>query len=187
MEGETVGYEAEVKRALRLMRKAKVQYMITGALASGYYGLPRSTADLDLVVKPGKSDIGRLVGAARKAGFEVDEREVLTGVEIGNRIVMQSSETFRVDLWLPRSEYDEIALSRRCRKRIFNELAYICSPEDLILQKLRAGRRQDEDDVVGVLIRQSGKLDERYLSTWASSLGVERALKRVMERVKRGE
>lgn len=161
--------------------------MITGALASSYYGLPQSTVDLDLVVNLGKSDIGRLVWAARKGGFEVNEQEPVAGVENGERIVMQSSETFRVDLWLPRSEYDEIAFSRRCRRRIFNELAYICSPEDLVFQKLRAGRRQDEDDVVGVLIRQSGRLDWRYPNTWASNLGVERALKSVMKRAKRGE
>ena len=161
--------------------------MITGALASGYYGLPRATVDLDVVVKLGKPDISRLVKSARKAGFEVNEREALAGVEVGNRIIVRSSKAYRIDLWLLRSEYDEIAFARKCGARIFNESTYICSPEDLILQKLRAGRTQDEDDVVGVLIRQAGKLDEKYLASWASSLGVERALKRVVERAKRGE
>ena len=172
---------------MRFMREMKVPYMITGALASGYYGLPRFTADLDLVAKIEKSEVGHFVRCARKTGFEIDEREALTGIEIGNRIIMRTPEAYRIDLWLPRSEHDEIALSRRRRVRIFNESAYICSPEDLILQKLRAGREQDESDAVGVLIRQAGKLDEKYLASWASGLGIERALERAVRRAKSGE
>lgn len=185
MEVETTGYESETKRVIGVMRKAKIPYMITGALASSYYGLPRATTDLDLVVKLEKSSVGRFVEVARKAEFKIHEKEVLTMVEIGNRVIMETPEAYRVDLWLPRSKYDEVALSRRRREKIFGESMYICSPEDLILHKLKAGRRQDEEDVIGVLIRQCAKLDKKYLSSWAASLGVKKPLRRVIEQAKR--
>lgn len=169
------------------MRMAKIPYMITGALASGYYGLPRSTVDLDVVVRLEESDINRLVEAAQKTSFEINKHGALAGMRIENRIVMRSPKAYRIDLWLLRSKYDEMAFARRRRVRIFGESAYICSPEDLVLQKLRVGRVQDEDDIVGVLIRQAGKLNKKYLTSWAPSLGVEQVLERVIARAKRGE
>jgi hypothetical protein len=44
--------------------------------------------------------------------------------------------------------------------------AWICSAEDLIIQKLIAGRGKDLPDVEALLIEQHGKPDEVYIEDW---------------------
>ena len=43
---------------------------------------------------------------------------------------------------------------------------WICSAEDLVIQKVVADRDKDWPDVEALLIAQSGKLDEAYIDDW---------------------
>jgi predicted nucleotidyltransferase len=43
---------------------------------------------------------------------------------------------------------------------------WICSPEDLIIQKVVAGRAQDWQDIEGILAEQHGHLDQAYIESW---------------------
>ena len=54
------------------------------------------------------------------------------------------------------------------------------SPEDLILQKVRAQRDYDFSDAVSIIEEQKGRLDEEYLDLWARRLYVEQELAYVM-------
>jgi hypothetical protein len=54
-------------------------------------------------------------------------------------------------------------------KRDFDALAvWICSAEDLIIQKAIAGREKDWPDVEALFIEQWGKLDQAYIEDWLS-------------------
>jgi hypothetical protein len=44
--------------------------------------------------------------------------------------------------------------------------AWVCSAEDLIVQKAVAGRSKDWPDIEALLIEQSGKLDYAYIEDW---------------------
>jgi hypothetical protein len=58
---------------------------------------------------------------------------------------------------------------------------WVVSPEDLLLQKLRAQRDYDLTDAVSVVEEQRrGGLDETYLDSWARRLGVEQELSYVL-------
>ena len=41
-----------VETALRHLLAAGIPYMVTGSVASSYYGEPRATRDLDVVIEP---------------------------------------------------------------------------------------------------------------------------------------
>ena len=43
---------------------------------------------------------------------------------------------------------------------------WICSPEDLVIQKAVAGRVQDWQDIEGILIEQHGRLNLAYVEDW---------------------
>jgi hypothetical protein len=70
--------------------------------------------------------------------------------------------------------------------------AYMASPEDIVLSKLRWYRQTNErserqwSDVLGVLSVQTDKLDLEYLKHWAIELGVSDLLERALSE-SRGE
>ena len=51
---------------------AGIPYMVTGSLASSYYGEPRSTRDVDIVIDPDPAALDRLVADLASADFHVD-------------------------------------------------------------------------------------------------------------------
>lgn len=58
------------------------------------------------------------------------------------------------------------ALPCAVRRSLNGFSAWICSAEDLIIQKVSAGRGKDWPDVEALLIEQRGKLDEAYIEDW---------------------
>ena len=174
-------YENALTGTLELLGRARVPYMLTGAVASSYYGLPRTTYDIDLMVRLGRAAAEKLVDLASVAGFRVDKQEVLELVRVGSRFIMQSREGYRIDFWLVRTEYERVAFERRRKTEIYGRTAWISSPEDVILCKLRSGRPQDVTDIEGILARQRG-LDEKYMLSWASRFGLADSLRKLLKR-----
>ena len=89
---------------------------------------------------------------------------------------------FKVDVFISkRDPFDLKQLERRQLEIVTRDperSAYIATPEDIILSKLRWYRQTDEkserqwNDVLGVMNVQADKLDVEYLSQWAAELGV---------------
>jgi len=62
--------------------------MFTGALAASYYGTPRTTTDVDIVVKVSRDDLQtKLVPALKKAGLQVDEKRIDAAFKSGLKTV----------------------------------------------------------------------------------------------------
>ena len=61
-----------------------------------------------------------------------------------------------------------IALSQwgAVRRDLDGFSAWICSAEDLIVQKIYSGRDKDWPDVEALLVAQDGKLDEAFIEDW---------------------
>ena len=45
---------------------------------------------------------------------------------------------------------------------------WVCSADDLIIQKAIAGRERDWIDIEALLIEKHGKLDHNYIGSWLS-------------------
>lgn len=130
--------------------------MFTGALAASYYGVARTTVDVDIMVYvSGASQRAKLISALRQAGLKVDARTVDKALQSGYRIA-----TFKDS----KSAYDvDVIFSReRLKKRVGTVAglsAFLQVPEDLILAKLRmikatvprARALKDEEDVRATL------------------------------------
>jgi len=60
--------------------------MLTGALASSYYGRPRTTLDMDVVVAIARKDFSTLVRVLTKANIKVQEKRLLDAWQSEYRI-----------------------------------------------------------------------------------------------------
>ena len=130
--------------------------MLTGALASSYYGTPRTTMDVDIVARiSGKNLRTKLAPALRMAGLQVDLRRFDVASRSGLRIVTlrDSTTPFTVDIILSGTKLEKNAGT------ILGLPTFYQKPEDLILAKLRMIKAtipkeralKDEDDVKAIL------------------------------------
>lgn len=73
-----------------------------------------------------------------------------------------------VDFLLALPGYEEQMIERAIRRNLGGRSVWICSAEDLIIQKAVADRARDWPDIEALLIEQYGKLDESYIENWLS-------------------
>lgn len=144
-----------VKRLIRSFEVKGLDYAFTDALAVSFYGVPRTTADVDVLIHVSEErSIEKLVETLRDAGLNVDKKEIDRALRPGFRIA-----TFR-DSMTPYS-VDLIFSKEGIEKRV-GEVeglrTFFQTPEDLILSKLRMirataprERALDEEDIRAIM------------------------------------
>jgi hypothetical protein len=136
-----------------------VGWYLFGAQAALLYGSPRLTADADLTVQLGSLPTQALVQALTKHGFDLRIVEP-TFVEITRVLpVLHRGSGFPADVVLGGPGLEEAFLARAVVRDVHGLLVPVAAAEDLVVMKVLAGRRKDEDDVVAVLSAQHGNLD----------------------------
>ncbi|MEM2874909.1 MAG: hypothetical protein QW567_02665 [Candidatus Hadarchaeales archaeon] len=169
-----------LEKVVLALKEAGVPYALTGGIAVDFYGFPRATHDIDVIATLTEENFPRLARSLEKRGFEVDRREIALALEKGNRFVAQLGP-HRVDFWLAKTDGQKKELDRARIVRILGAKMRIVAPEDLVLHKLDAGRGRDYDDALGVLVRQKGKLQKKYLMERAVVLGLDRPLRDLLK------
>ena len=156
----------------------RVPYMLTGSFAMAYYGQPRMTRDIDLVVALVVDDITAIV-LALSPDFYIDGDEARSAVESQRLFnVMHHATGVKVDLIVRKgSEYRQVEFARRRDIEMSGIRTCIVSQEDLILSKLVWAREANSElqrRDVAVLLDES--VDRKYLDQWATRLGVAEIL-----------
>lgn len=181
----TTEWSERIEQALREfivgLKKERVRYCIVGALALGAWGQPRATQDLDvLMVLEGKKR-DHLLQALQNRGFSLDTEWAEHNPMIRDKHVRLLWSGIPVDLMSTRDDHDKNVLVRRRRVPLGPVPLWVAGPEDLILQKLKAGRPRDLEDSLSVIVRQGKRLNMKYLNRWARSLGVHEELTYLMK------
>lgn len=153
---------------------ARVPYMLTGSFAMAYYGRPRMTRDLDIVVELREHGVARLV-AALSPDFYVDADIVRAAVDSQQLFnLMHLRTSIKVDLIVRKDlEYRQVEFERRRSVQMQGIKTWIVSREDLILSKLVWAKDSNSElqrrDVKTLL---DDSVDRAYLDQWATMLGV---------------
>ena len=169
---------------LRLNRIG-VTYYLTGSMASNYWGIPRTTHDLDFVVQLPASVVPRIVQEF-SGDFYIEESAVRAAFQPPHQFnAIDARSALKVDFWLPKPEpFDREMLRRRAQVTLFGEPAWISTAEDVILHKLVWNRISPSDrqlgDAAGVVAVQADALDKDYLKQWARELGLGGELERLL-------
>lgn len=59
----------DLKEFVESLNSNKVEYLVVGAFAVAWYGYPRFTADLDILIRPDDGNALRMLEALRQFGF----------------------------------------------------------------------------------------------------------------------
>jgi hypothetical protein len=146
--------------------------MLVGAVATGAWGRPRATADIDVAVLVDEAGLDALALAAESLGFTLDRQWLEWNPMLRGAHVRLVTEGVVVDVMRPRDLHEERAIERRRPLTVEGRRLWFAAPDDLILMKLKAGRPRDFEDALGVLVAQRAELDQVYMIDWASRLGI---------------
>ncbi|PIS11683.1 MAG: hypothetical protein COT73_02595 [Bdellovibrio sp. CG10_big_fil_rev_8_21_14_0_10_47_8] len=168
-----------LKDVVAKMDQLQIKYFLVGSLASMYYGRPRFTNDIDLVVQIGVAQIKDFANTFDFPSyycppFEVIQDEVLRR---GSFNLIHQDSGIKIDIVLNKnSEISKSEIGRRKKVEIIPGFeAFIASPEDVILKKLEFYKEgQSEKHLTDVReIVSSIDLDRSYLDSWTHKLDLK--------------
>jgi hypothetical protein len=170
---------------LRRLNGIGLNYLLTGSMASNYWGIPRTTHDLDFVIQLPLSAVPKLVEAFGGDYF-LDEAAVRAAYRPPHQFnAIDRRSTLKVDFWLLRPvPFEREMFARRKQVKLFGEPAWIGTAEDVLLHKLYWSQITPSErqlgDAAGIALVQKGKLDESHLRRWAAELNAAQKLEEVL-------
>ncbi len=170
------GVAGFLARLTEILDKAGVPYMVTGSLASTYYGPPRTTQDIDIVVALTLPRLRALVPLLPEDRYYLSEAAGLDALRRQGQFNVIDLETgWKADLIVrKRRAWSQEEFDCKRQARLLGVDVYVASPEDIVLAKLewskRPGSERQLSDVQGVLDSLGEELDWRYLERWAEAL-----------------
>ena len=90
----TIRLQADLKEFLSLLASNRVEYLLIGDYAVGYYGYPRPTGDLDVWIAISPQNAQRVVNALTDFGFTAAIEKFLQE----NSVVRMGVSPFRVEI-----------------------------------------------------------------------------------------
>lgn len=163
---------------------AGIPYMMTGSLASSWYGEPRTTQDLDVVIDPSTSGLDRLVQGLQTDGWYVDRDVALSALRERTQFNAIGPDGFKIDFIVRHDRPFSIAeFDRRRPGEMLGTQTFVASPEDMVIAKLDWAQASDSErqlrDVDGMLDVSGDQLDRAYIDGWVRRLGLEGTWRRV--------
>lgn len=170
--------------------KLGIVYLVGGSFASSVHGIPRSTEDVDFLVELSHASVEALV-AELSPRFYIDADMIRDAIDRRATFNVIHLETmFKVDMFV--SSGSALLREEMSRRQGFDlgdpaRRVYVCSPEDIVVQKLdwyrRGNRISDRQwgDLIGVLKVRRGALDHEYLRRCAVALDVTELLERALK------
>jgi hypothetical protein len=160
-----------------------VLYYVSGSVASSAYGIARATLDVDLVSNLQSHQVNLLVEKLKPAYF-IDSGMIYDAIKTRSSFnIIHLDSMMKIDVFiLIDKPYPQKAFERKRIDTLDDETdsikMYLCSPEDIILNKLewyKAGNQVSERqwlDVLGVIKVQGDSLELEYIKRWAKELDV---------------
>lgn len=165
-------FEEALVTVARTLERGAIPYMVVGGVANLFWGVPRTTLDLDVTVWIEEADIPPIV---RRLGdvFRLLPEDPLGFVRETRVLPMQTKQGFRTDLIFGALPFEHTAIQRARPMTVAGQAVRICSPEDLIIYKIVSDRPRDREDVAGIIRTQMAKLDRHYLDPLVEGLATD--------------
>lgn len=153
----------------RAFDAAGIPYMVIGGQAVLAYGEYRFTRDIDVTLGVDTDRLAEVLAVTDGLGLSplVDPHAFVPDYLI---LPCKDDESgIRVDLIFSFSAFEREAIKRAHDIIIQGETVRYASPEDLIIQKIVAGRPQDSRDVQNVLLKNPD-VDSGYILGWLKQM-----------------
>lgn len=176
-------------RIVTSLERLGLRYFVTGSMATIFFGEPRFTNDIDIVVELPANRIAEFCAAFPAPEFYLSEETVHRAVSRrGQFNIIHPSSGLKVDVMVPaESSFNRSRFSRVKRIKPSPDFdAVFSSAEDVILKKMEAYREGGSEkhlrDIGGVLKTSGEHLDRGYITEWADRMGTLEIWEEVLRR-----
>lgn len=162
MTGKKTPLVATARRALRALKRADIPFAVIGATALGARGLPRFTADLDVVVA--REDAFAALAALDDAGFAADP--VIDPEDEPEALYVMRHGKGSVDVLVASAEPESTVIAEATPTSVFGVSVPVASLEHLVLRYLYSNQPRHLGDLARVVVETAVDLGvvERYLA-----------------------
>ncbi len=180
-----------LRRVVEVLEEQAVTYMLVGSLASGVYGEPRLTNDIDIVVELRADQVARLCQAFPAPEYYLREKTAQEAIAATSQFnVIHPASGNKIDFIIARRDaWGRSQIGRRRREQILpGRAGYTAAPEDVILGKLwyyeEGGSEKHLRDIAAMLQVSGDEIDIGYVDQWARQLGFTETWQTVVNRVR---
>jgi hypothetical protein len=197
--GREVPVTDEVFTPIGVLRRAMhvlegCEWFVAGSIAAMAYGEPRSTQNINIVVRRSERlriEINSLLGVSGAApGDKACVVQSTMPACAGRHVCIENvaSGLWLVLAWARDSAFDNQCFARVRRLEVSSDFTLpLASPEDVVLRKLSAFRRGESNmhlRDIGAIMRVSDELlDREYLARWTEELGVGELWRRCKQQI----
>jgi hypothetical protein len=179
-----------LRQVVNILEEQEILYLLVGSLASGVYGEPRLTHDIDVVVELRPDQVARLCAAFPVPDYYVSEQAAREAVARGGQFnVIHPTSGNKIDFMIARQDaWGRSQISRRRREQILpGRPGYTAAPEDVIVGKLwyyrEGGSEKHLRDIAAMLQVSGTEIDREYINHWTRQLGLTEAWQAVLDRL----
>jgi hypothetical protein len=165
-------------RITAALDQAGVAYMLSGSFASAYYGTPRSTQDIDLVIVATPAQLQAFVRGLPSDQYYADMDAALDAHKRQSMFNVIDLETgWKIDLIICKSRaFSQEEFSRRKLVKLQDTTLFVATAEDVIIAKLEwsklAQSQRQIEDVAAILATRGDSLNYPYLEKWVVELSL---------------
>lgn len=181
---ELLGY------VVHILEEQGITYLLVGSLASGVYGEPRLTHDIDVVLELRPDQVAQLCEAFPAPDYYVSEQAAREAVSRGGRFnVIHPASGNKIDFMIARQDaWGRSQISRRRQEQILpGRPGYTAAPEDVIIGKLwyyrEGGSEKHLRDIAAMLQVSGDEIDKEYINHWTQQLDFTEEWQAVLDRL----
>jgi len=160
--------------AISALEGLGIPYLVVGSYASGAYGEPRLTLDIDIVIDPTPEQVTSLCAAFPLPEYYVSLEAARKALDMRRQFnVLHPTSGQKIDfMFAEDDEWGRTQVRRRRKRRLLPDReAYVGAPEDIIISKMRYYRQSEQEkhlrDIAGMMKISGDTLDRAYIARWA--------------------
>jgi hypothetical protein len=173
-----------------VFERLQIPYLVTGSVASMFYGEPRFTNDIDIVADIRPEHIRSLIASFPSPEYYISDDMIRDALSTAGQFnIIHPASGLKVDVIVRRNtEFDQSRFARKRRIRPTKDFeADFATPEDVVVKKMEhykeGGSEKHLRDITGILKISGAEVDRRYIESWASRLGVTDIWEKVLHRL----
>ena len=171
--------KSHIKKIISSLNKLHVHYAFTGAFAVSYYGFPRLSTDIDILVEKNQNKLLRLANLLLDSGYDITITDIHEAIEECSHFpVFHRERMFPYFDFKVACEKDELSSINNCKTINYHGLkCKIVSVEDLIVKKLEWNDIKD----VQVMLLRCKEIDREKLEKMSKEKSVYKKLQKLVK------
>ena len=162
-----------------VLERLGLRYLVTGSVVTIFFGEPRVTNDIDIVVDLPQERIKAFRDEFPEDEFYLSESAIRDAVMASGQFnIIHPGSGLKVDVMIPQdTPFNRSRFARSIRVKPDRDFdAAFASIEDVIIKKMESYRQGGSEkhlrDITGVLRISGQSVDREYVRDWAAKLGL---------------